>query len=110
LLGGLLLFAIVYAGFAAAHSIFAFAGLLAVYGVYMAATDGVGKAWVVDLVPADMRATGIGILGTVTGVSSLAASLAAGVLWDHFGSAGPFFYGAGGALVSFGLLLFTVRR
>jgi MFS family permease len=100
LVGGMLVFAMVYAGFAAATEAWHVVALFAVYGVYIAATDGVGKAFAVDLVPCELRATSIGLLGTLTGVATLVASAAAGALWDVVGPWAPFALGGAGALVS----------
>jgi MFS family permease len=80
--------------------------LFALYGLYIAATDGVGKAFAIDLVPRDLRATSIGLLGTVTGVTTLGASAIAGVLWDTVGPWAPFAVGAVGALLSAALFAF----
>ncbi len=107
LLFGFGLFALVYFGFTRAHSSGQFASLLAVYGIYMGATDGVGKAWAVDLVSPEVKATALGALGTVTGVGALVASLTAGLIWDHVGATGPFLFGAVAALMSAALLLFV---
>jgi MFS family permease len=100
LIGGLLVFAAVYAGFAVATAAWHVVVLFAVYGLYIAATDGVGKAFAVDLVPPDMRATSIGLLGTLTGVTTLVASAGAGVLWDVVGPWAPFALGVAGAAMS----------
>ena len=60
--------------------------LFAVYGVYMALTDGVGRALVTDFVPPRDRATAIGIYTGVTGAMILVSSVLAGVLWDTIGA------------------------
>jgi len=104
LIGGMAVFAAVYSGLAAAHAPWQIAVLFVIYGVYIAATDGVGKAFAVDLVPSDQRATSVGLLGTLTGLATLVASSIAGVLWDGVGSWAPFALGALGALVS-GIML-----
>lgn len=100
MVGGLLVFAVVYLGFAVATTPWQVATLFGIYGLYIAATDGVGKAFAVDLVPKTLRGTAIGLLGTVTGITTLIASAAAGLLWDHVGPGAPFIAGAIGALVS----------
>lgn len=105
--GGLLVFAITYLGFAFATSFWNFAILFGIYGIYMAATDGVGKAMAVDLLPPEAKATGLGILGTFTGIASLFASLAAGFIWDHFGAAQSFYYSATGAIIASVMLVFS---
>lgn len=100
LVGGMIVFAAVYAGFSFATQTWHVVALFVVYGLYIAATDGVGKAFAVDLVPRELRATSIGLLGTLTGVATLAASSIAGVLWDAVRPQAPFVFGAAGALVS----------
>jgi MFS family permease len=105
LIGGLAVFALVYLGFAAVRVPGWLWVLFAVYGLYIAATDGVGKAYAIELVPASVRATAIGLLGTVTGVATLVASTAAGVLWQQVGPWAAFVFGAAGALVAAAVLL-----
>jgi MFS family permease len=100
LVGGLGVFALVYAGFALVRSAWQLWPLFAIYGLYIAATDGVGKAYAVALVPADKRATSVGLLGSVTGVATLIASSVAGVLWATIGPWAAFAFGAVGAVVS----------
>jgi MFS family permease len=102
---GLLIFFIVYLGFGFAFEPWHFWILFSIYGLYMAATDGVGKALAVDLVPAQLKATGIGILGTATGLCTIAASLIAGLLWDSYGPLWTFIFGAGGAIIAASLLI-----
>ena len=105
LIGGLGVFALVYLGFAAVRVPGWLWMLFAVYGLYIAATDGVGKAYAIELVPASVRATAVGLLGTVTGVATLVASTAAGVLWQQVGPWAAFAFGAAGALVAATVLL-----
>ncbi len=104
--GGLVVFALTYFGFANATTFWDFFVLFGIYGIYMAATDGVSKALAIDLLPKEMKATGLGVLGTFTGLASLVASLAAGSIWDHFGSAASFYYAAIGALIAGAMMLF----
>lgn len=110
LMVGLAVFAGVYAGFSLATTRWHFWALFAVYGVYMAATDGVGKALAVDLVDPVRKATGLGTLGTVTGISTVFASSIAGLLWDHYGPFYTFIFGASGAIASIVVLLQVQER
>lgn len=103
LVGGMIVFAAVYGGFSLAARTWQVVLLFAIYGLYMAATDGVGKALAIDLVSSELRATSVGLLGTVTGLATLAASSIAGVLWDTVGPYAPFVFGAAGAVLSAGL-------
>lgn len=102
---GLIVFVLVYLSFGFATETWHFWILFLVYGLYMGATDGVGKALAIDLSPIALKATSIGILGTVTGLCTIVASVAAGFLWDHFGSSYTFVYGAIGALTATVILL-----
>lgn len=102
---GLLIFALVYGGFALVDRPAFVWPLFAVYGLYIALTDGVGKALTVDLAPAGARATALGTYGLVTGLAALIASVAAGQLWDRVGTWAPFLLGAGAALAAAVMML-----
>lgn len=103
---GLLIFSFVYFGFSLATVTWHFWVLFGIYGLYMAATDGVGKALVVDLADPRLKASSLGVLGAVTGVCTLFASTVAGGIWDHFGSSWTFIYGVAGALCS---IIFLIK-
>lgn len=108
---GLVVFAVVYAGFAwSAAPGWVLIGLFVVYGLYSAATDGVGKAMAADLLPQSERAYGLGWLGAVTGFGALLASVAAGLLWDRVGPEAAFIFGAVCALFAAGALLMVPAR
>jgi MFS family permease len=105
LAGGLAVFALVYLGFALAPGHWAVWPLFAVYGVYVAATDGVAKAWVADQVPGRAIGTAFGIFSAATGGALLIASIAAGLLWSHVSPRAPFVLGAVAAGAALLLLL-----
>ncbi len=109
-LAGLLLFAAVYVGFAFNRSAALVWPLFAVYGFYTAFTDGVGKAYASKLVREDLRATGMGVYHMSVGLATFVASTAAGLLWQAFGPAAAFLYGAGMALLAAGLFVALVKR
>ncbi len=102
-------YAVVYAGFAVADSTSIWP-LFAIYGLYMALTDGVGKALIVDHAPPEHRGRALGIFYFATGVATIISSVAAGVLWDRVEPAAPFWLGAGAAAVAVAILPFVVRR
>jgi MFS family permease len=102
-LGGLFLFATVYAGFAFEPSIAVIFILFFVYGVYSAATDGVTKAWITNIAHQHNTATAIGFYTSCQSVSALLASTIAGAIWTNFGS---FFTFASTALIALLVLLF----
>lgn len=97
---GFALFALVYLGFALASSSAWVWPLFATYGLYMALTEGVGRALVVDFVPAARRATALGIYTGAMGGMILLSSIMAGALWDEVGPRAPFFLGSATAASS----------
>lgn len=78
--------------------------LLAVYGVYIALTDGVGKALLADHAPRERRGLALGLFYMASGVTTLASSVIAGALWDRVGPAAPFWFGGLAALAALALL------
>ena len=106
ILFGYLLYALLYLGFGRVESPTAILFLFAGYGLYSAATDGVQKALVSDLVARDKRGTGLGIYNCLLGITLLPASLIAGFLYDHAGNRAPFFFGSAMAGLAFLLMLF----
>jgi len=82
---GLVIFAVAYLGLGLVHSPSWVWVLLPVYGAYTALTDGVGKAWVADLLPARAMGTGLGLFQGITGGCALVASIWAGLAWNGNG-------------------------
>ena len=103
--GGFAVFAGVYLGFALARGGAAVWPLFAVYGLHMALTEGVARAFVADFVPSERRATALGLYGGAMGAMILLSSVLAGVLWDAVDPAAPFFLGGATALAALVLLL-----
>jgi MFS family permease len=107
--GGLVVFAVVYLGFGLATSGWAVWPLFAVYGVYMAFTDGISRALVVELVPDNIRGKALGVTQALTGAGVLIAGIGAGELWDRVSPRAPFFVGSALAAAAALLLLVTSR-
>ena len=74
--------------------------LMSVYGVYMALTEGVGKALIADHAPQESRGAAMGIFYALTGLTTLGASLLAGVVWDRVGPEAALLMGAGFAILA----------
>jgi len=55
--------------------------LIALYGLFPALTDGVGKAWVSSLVPSDLRGRAQGVFQALGNGAVFVAGLWAGLLW-----------------------------
>ncbi|MCL6493595.1 MAG: MFS transporter [Ignavibacterium sp.] len=105
---GLLLFSLVYFGFAFIPDIYLLWVLFALYGIYAASTEGISKAWISDTIPDERRGTAIGLATLITGICVMIGSFAAGFLWDKFGSQIPFLISAIVSLII--ALLVIVKR
>jgi MFS family permease len=110
MVSGWVIYAAIYLGFARVSAGWQAWGLMTVYGVYYALTDGVARAFVADLVPADRRGHAYGLFNAAIGLTALPASLIAGVLWQGVGGwpglgpGAPFYFGAAMALGASALL------
>lgn len=91
---GFMLFAALYWGFAKASRPEAIWILFSLYGVFMGLTEGIQKAFLTTIIPADYKATAFGVFNTVVGVATLPASLIAGWLWDKVSPSATFYFGA----------------
>jgi len=109
IVAGWLVFALVYFGMA---NVTSRAGLwfwFVLYGAYYGMTEGILRAYAVDLAPREMRGSAVGAYYTFAGAALLPASLIAGFLWDSVGPSGPFYYGALTSAVAAVLMLLLVR-
>lgn len=111
LLASFLIFLIAYLGFALTQDVVLVAGFFIFYGLYQGIFRAVGKAFASDLVPDELRASGVGWYSTSVGLLQLVASVVAGLLWDRLGHVAVFYYGAVFAIIgSVGLLLLVPAR
>lgn len=113
ILWGFLLFALLYFGFARATKPAAVWGLFGLYGIFMGLTEGIQKAFLATLIPADFKATAFGVFHTIIGLATLPASLIGGWLWDNVSPSATFYYGAVTASLSallFLVFIFLVRK
>ena len=94
LLMGFAVYALIYLGFAQATAPWQVVFLFVAYGLYYGATEGVGRAYVADLVPERNRGTAYGFYHGAVGLAALPASLLAGLLWQAIAPAAPFYLGA----------------
>jgi len=99
---GWLIYALVYLGFASASpgASWQLWLLFGFYGVYYGLAEGVARAFVADLVPAERRGTAYGLFHGVVGITLLPASLIAGWLWQVVSPAAPFLFGSGLAFLA----------
>ena len=109
LVAGYFFYGLVYLGFAVFTSTPMIWSLFALYGLYIGFTEGVEKALVADIAPAELKATAIGLHATLVGLGLLPASILAGLLWKFFGPAAPFYFGGVMGLVSCAGLWFILK-
>jgi MFS family permease len=106
---GLAVFAVVYLGFAVAPAAWVIWPLFCLYGLYVAATEGVAKAWVADVTPGATAGTAFGLLAAATGGALLVSSILAGVLWTEVSPRAPFLMGACSAALALAALVLSRR-
>src|SRR5260221_552873 len=85
IIGGWLVYGMIYLGFGFAVETWQIVTLYALYGLYYGATDGVARALVGDLVPEAQRGTAYGVFNAAVGIAVLPASVLAGILWQGIG-------------------------
>ena len=106
IVGGWLIYALIYLGFALAGEGWHVWALYAIYGLYYGLAYGTAKAMVADIVPVELRGTAYGTYNAVLGIIDFPASVIAGILWDGafgwggFGPSAPFFFGSAMALIA----------
>lgn len=104
LIGGFLLFASVYAGFATNPGIKGLIFLFGCYGLYAGATEGVIKAWVSNQSAPEERGTALGFFSSCESIGALVASILAGFIWTTWGPAATFITTAVAATLAAGWL------
>jgi MFS family permease len=116
IVGGWVVYGLIYLGFGLASSSLQIWLLYVVYGVYYGLAYGTSNALIADLVPDDVRGTAYGTYNALVGFLAFPASVIAGVLWQGFngwsgfGPAAPFLFGAAMALLASVLMIFWMPR
>ncbi len=98
-----LYFASLYSGFGSVSEPLLLWLLFPLYGIYMAMSEGVTRAYISQIVPVAIRATAMGGFYTITGVTTFFSSFIAGLLWQYIGVSAPFYFGALMAAIAGGL-------
>ena len=107
---GLLLFGVTSLGFAFIANTVTIWILFALYGLFMAITEGVARAYVSDLAIKEKRGTALGTYHMIIGITVLPANLIGGFLWDNISAQAPFIYAAVLSIFSAFLLVFLIRK
>lgn len=106
---GWTVYGLCYLGFAVAQSAWQVWPLFALYGVFYAASEGVGRAMIADVVGQEARGRAYGVYNMVIGLAALPAGLIAGLLWDKINPSAPFYFSAVLSFVAV-ILMMTFRR
>ncbi|MBN1694235.1 MFS transporter [candidate division WOR-3 bacterium] len=109
IVGGWIVYALIYLGFGLSSRIFHIWGLFALYGVYFGLTEGVEKAFVSDLVSKKFQGTAFGFYHLAVGIAAFPSSVIFGFIWQNLGSFAAFAYGASLAGIA-SILLFSLVR
>jgi MFS family permease len=116
IIGGWLVYAAIYLGFAFAGAGWQVWLLYVAYGLYYGMAYGTANALVADLVPENLRGTAYGTYNAVIGILAFPASFIAGLLWQGagswagFGPSAPFLFGGTLALVAAMLMAFWMPK
>ncbi|HEX7557285.1 MAG TPA: MFS transporter [Leptolinea sp.] len=116
IVGGWLVYAAIYFGFALAQAGWQVWVLYVIYGLYYGMAFGTANALVADLVPEKLRGTAYGTYNAVIGILSFPSSLIAGLLWQGvgswsgFGPSAPFFFGGALALIAALLMAYWMPK
>lgn len=107
---GWFVYALVYIGFALSSTVWQVWVAFAFLGVYASIVEGVSRAFVADMAPADRRGTAYGLYYCVVGISVLLGGILGGVVWDAIGPSATFYLGAGLAVLALLGILTLVRE
>jgi MFS family permease len=112
IVGGWLVYALVYLGFGLAQSGWQVWMLYGVYGLFYGLAYGTTNAMLADIVPMELRGTAYGTYNAIIGLMAFPASLIAGILWQGVGDwpglgpSAPFLFGASLAMLAAVLMMF----
>jgi MFS family permease len=109
IIGGWIVYALVYAGFAFIDSAWQAWALFVVYGAYFGLTEGVEKALVADLVDPSKRGTAYGFYNLAFSITVFPASVLFGLVWTYAGTAPAFLLSASISLIAV-MLMLTVKN
>ncbi len=108
--GGMLVFAAVYFLFGIIKNPVWLWLIFPLYGLYIAATDGVSKAYISEFVKKGESATFFGLQQMLIAIAGFLASVIGGLLWYAIGPHATFWYGSIMASFAFVFLLISQKR
>lgn len=102
---GLFVFALVYFGMGLSSNIWWFYTLFFFYGVYMAATEGISRAWISNIASNEDTGSALGIYAALTSILTLMASVIAGLIWSYYSPQATFYTTA---IVALAVLIYII--
>jgi MFS family permease len=100
IIAGWVVYALTYAGFAAATAAWQVWALFGLYGLFYGLTEAPEKALVAAVAPPDRRGSAFGAYHFAIGIGALPASVLFGLIWQRYGHVAAFTLGGGLALVA----------
>lgn len=107
---GLLVFAFVYFMFGIINHPLLIWILFPIYGLYIAFTDGVSKAYISEFITEKESGSYFGMYQTGIALSAFFASFFGGILWSSINPSATFFYGSIMATLAFLVLILVGRN
>ncbi len=109
IVAGWCVYSLAYIGFGFATNEVQVWLLFVFYGLFFGLTEGVEKAYLVDMSDARLRGAAFGWYNFAVGAGALPASLLFGLIWQHSGAVAPFIFGAALSGAAMLLLLVLVK-
>ena len=110
LIVGWLFYAAIYAVFPFARSLTFFVVLFVLYAIPGTLSEGAERAWISDMVPAEVRGRSFGVYYLANGLCVLAGTVLFGEIYQHVTPQAAFWVGAGLAVMGAGAVLVVPRR
>lgn len=107
---GLFIFSIVYFSFGMIKTPNLLWILFPIYGLYIASTDGVSKAYISQFIHKEESGTFFGAYYTLTAIGTFIASLLGGLLWNYINPQATFFFGSIMSVIAFLIFLSFSKR
>lgn len=105
---GLIVFAIVYLFFGMIQTPNLLWFLFPIYGIYIAATDGISKAYVSEFIKKEESGTYFGAYYTLSAIGTFIASFAGGLLWSMVSPSATFLFGSAMSILA--LAVFSISQ
>ncbi len=110
LVAGYFLFALTCLGFIFSNSFILFVLFFAIYGIFYAFIDATQRAYISEIIPENLRGTGLGTFHTVIGLAALPGGIIAGLLWEFVSPEATFVFGGTAGIISAILLLMILKQ